>query len=224
MTKLYQQVLDRIARDEIHENTLMLSILIPSIPKRHDQLIALKVELRKQISYCRAVHPALGKIELLIDDSKTFLNGGLSIGKKRESLVKRAQAKYLCFLDDDESIAPNYVESLLRLCIEDKDVCSFRNVSKFDNYWCVVEMSLEYYNAQAGALEIVKRKPWHICPVRSEFAKQFDFLDSNYGEDWQWFEKVLTLCKTEAKTNAILHQYNFSDKKSEANKIINHGL
>lgn len=217
--RLYEEAMARLARNTEHENMWMLSILIPSIPSRRDQLTRLRVEVQKQISYCRAIHPALGKVEVIIDDSKTFLQGGLSIGKKREGLVKRACSKYLCFLDDDESIAPNYLETLLRLCLQDKDVCSFRNVSKLDTYWCVIDMSIDNPNEQAQPDFIVLRKPWHICPVRSEFAKQLPFPDSNYGEDWTWFEQVLSLCHTEAKSGTIIHQYNHSVKGSEADKI-----
>lgn len=165
----------------------------------------------------------LGLVEFLIDDDRRFLDGGLSIGKKRQKLVEMASGKYLCFLDDDEIIAPNYLETLVRLCNEDKDVCTFRNLTKLDNFWTVVDMSLSHTeNEQATPNAIVKRRPWHICPVRSEFAKRYEFEDSNYGEDWQWFERVLSHCQTEAKTDAIIHQYNHSKITSEADKITNY--
>lgn len=201
-----------------YQREIMLSILIPSIPSRKKELLTLVAELRKQINHIRNVHFTLGKIELCIDDSRTFLNGGLSIGKKREKLVQRAQGKYLCFLDDDEGISPSYCESLLRLTYMGEDVCTFRNISTFDTYWCIVDMSIKFPNEQARSSDIVRRQPWHICPVRSEFAKRIPFKDSNYGEDWEWFGEVLKFCQTEAKTNEVIHRYNHSDKKSEANK------
>lgn len=202
-----------------HTGKWMLSILIPTIPQRKKMFERLLKELQTQVRGCNEYHPTLGNIEILVDDSKRFLDGGLSIGKKREALVSRANAKYLCFLDDDESISPQYAETLIRLCYEDKDVCSFRNISKFDGYWCVVDMSMKNQNEQSGSDDIVRRRPWHICPVRSEFAKQIKFPDINYGEDWEWFEKVLVLCRTEAKTKAVLHQYNGFTATSEADKI-----
>ena len=196
----------------------MLNILIPSIPERASQLKRLTSELFNQIEYCRKVHPTLGSVSYIVDNSKRFLDGGLSIGQKRQRLIDAATEPYLCFLDDDESISPSYVETLLRLCNQDKDVCTFRNISKFDNYWCVVDLSLQNENEQAGELDIVRRKPWHICPVRSIFAKTATFPDSNYGEDWLWFEQILPHLQTEAKTNAVIHQYNHSVKTSEADK------
>lgn len=202
---------------------IILSILIPTIPERGEMFTKLFNELHRQLEYMKTFHPSLGDIEIVVDSSKRFLDGGLSIGKKREALVKRAQGKYLCFLDDDESIAPNYLETLVRLCNEDKDVCTFRNITKLDSYWCIVDMSLKHEdNYPARPSQIVLRKPWHICPVRSLFAKMHDFEDISYGEDYAWMEKVLSHCETEAKTDAIIHQYNHSSKISEADKIKNH--
>lgn len=204
-------------------NKIILSILIPSIPERAEKLNALLMELYCQYDEFQKFHYTLGQAEFIFDDSKRFLQGGLSIGKKRESLVSRAKGKYLCFLDDDETIAPNYIETLIRLCSENKDVCTFRNISKLDNFWTIVDMSLYHsVNEQASPDNIIKRKPWHICPVRTKYAKKYGFQDSNYGEDWQWFEQVLTECLTEAKSNAIIHQYNHSKINSEADKITNY--
>lgn len=201
---------------------LMLTIMIPTIPERKKVFRELHLEVKRQVDYCLDVHPTLGDVEIIYDQSRRFVDGGVSIGKKRDNLVKRANGKYVCFLDDDENPAPNYVESLLRLCNEDKDICTFRNVSKFDAYWAVIDMSLDNPNEQSRGDVMVLRKPWHICPVRAEYAKLHDFPDSNYGEDWKWFELVLLHCKTEAKTNAILHQYNHSIHYSEADNIVNY--
>lgn len=192
---------------------------MPTIPKRVQIAFELQKEVIRQIKNCYKVHPSLGCVEIVTDPRKEFNYGGPSIGKKREDLVYQALGKYLCFLDDDENIAPNYIETLLRLTNENVDVCCFRNISKFDNYWCVVDLSLHNPNEQTRVEDMVLRKPWHICPVKSEYAKQYTFQNINYGEDWLWFENVLAHCKSEAKTNSIIHQYNHSSKTSEADRI-----
>lgn len=199
---------------------IMLSILIPSIPSRWNKLDTLKSELNRQLKELE-VHEMLGKIELVVDDSSAYLDGGLSIGKKREALVKRANGKYLCFLDDDESIAPNYLESLLRLCNYDLDVCTFKAIAKLGTAWGLVNMKLSHkVNDQFTPEHTIRRPPWHICPVRSEFAKLYDFDDINNAEDSKWFEKVLSHCTTEAHTDKILFQYNHGHH-SEADRITN---
>lgn len=199
----------------------MLSILMPTIPSRSYIFFRLMREVKYQVEYCKKVHPTLGDVQVLVDRRKEFLKGGPLIGEKRQSLIERASGQYVCFLDDDDNISPQYVETLLRLCNHGADVCTFRNISKFDNYWCVVDMGLNNPNEQAHDRDIVYRKPWHICPVRKEFADKHIVPSMNYGEDWKWFEKVLSHCTSEAKTNNILHQYNHSSKVSEADKIVN---
>jgi glycosyltransferase involved in cell wall biosynthesis len=198
---------------------IILSILIPTIPERGEMFTRLFNEVHRQIAYMDTVHPTLGEIEVLVDDSKRFLDGGLSIGKKREALVKRATGKYLCFLDDDETIAPNYVEVLVRLAQSDCDVLTFNNISKMDNFWTLVRMRFyNTFNSQAKP-GTIDRPPWHICPVKTVIAQSVPFPDSNYGEDWEWFEKVLNQCTDEEYSEAIIHQYNHSSKTSEADKI-----
>jgi hypothetical protein len=202
---------------------MTLSILIATIPSRVERFTNLHNEINRQAEWINNVHAYPGTIEILTDDSPAFLDGGPSIGSKRGELVKKATGKYLCFLDDDESISPNYLEVLYSLCRQDKDVCTFRNISKLDHFWMIVDMSLNHpENEQGTPHQMIKRKPWHISPVRSLYAKLHPFPDTNYGEDWEWFKLVLAHCETEAHTDAIIHQYNHSRKTSEADKITNY--
>jgi len=198
-----------------------LSILIPTIPDRKDQFDALNNEVKKQVRECDEVHPTLGLVEVLFMSTPTYKNGGPSIGEKRHKLVQAANGEYLCFLDDDEGIAPNYIETLLRLMHnQTPSVCTFRSIAKMDNFWCIIDMSLKHKkNEQASPNHIIKRPPWHICPVRFNIAQAEEFNNSNYGEDWDWFERVLSKCTTESKSNAIIHQYNHSNKNSQADNI-----
>lgn len=197
---------------------IQLSILMPSIPQRKEMFDRLFTEVANQSMICYKNHPTLGRIEILSDNTKSFRDGGMSIGEKRDSLIKKATGNYLCFLDDDESISPDYVETLMRLCYENEDVCTFRSIAKLTNNWALIDMSLFNSNQQINPEGITNREPWHICPVRSEYAKLYSFDNINYGEDWNWFNQVLKHCHTEAKTSKIIHQYNHG-AHSEADKI-----
>lgn len=192
----------------------LLSILIPSIPERSYKKFELEFNLKVQ-----AVKHNISKVEILSDCRPSFLKGGPSIGKKRDDLVKAATGKYLCFLDDDDTVSPDYIETLFRLCNEGKHVCSFRALYKLKTYWGVVNMSLQNKeNEQATPERIIQRPPWHMCPVWSEFAKQYEFKDINNAEDFDWMQRVLTHCEAEAHTDRILFQYNHGSH-SEADKI-----
>lgn len=201
---------------------IILSILIPTIPERVEMFTKLYNELHKQLAYMQTFHESLGNIEILVDDSKKFNYGGLSIGKKREALVKRAEGRFLCFLDDDDQISGNYLETLVRLCQNRADVVTFRSLANLESYWSIIDMSLKYSgNDQCSPDYITRRRPWHICPVKSFLAKAHDFEDISYGEDWQWFEKVANSCLSESHTDAVIHSYVHRNSISEADKIIN---
>jgi hypothetical protein len=202
-------------------NINTLSILIPSIPERKENLFRLQKELYKQAFAIHNTFPIIGCIEILVDDSKSFLNGGLKVGKKREGLIRRAQGRYVCFLDDDDIPAPNYVKTLLELCAEGNHVVTFMALFKLNDYWGMVNMSLKNKeNEQATPDKIIRRPPWHICPVWTEFARLYDFKDVNNAEDFEWMEKVLSHCATESHTDKILFQYNHNSN-SEVDKIEN---
>ena len=110
----------------------------------------------------------MGLVEVLVDDSKKFLDGGVSIGEKRNSLVQKASGEYLCFLDDDDEITPNYIEQLVRMCEKGKDIVTFRTLVKNDYYWALLDMSLiNRTNTEVGPEGIIERTPWHICPIRT---------------------------------------------------------
>jgi glycosyltransferase involved in cell wall biosynthesis len=201
------------------EDNIVISILIPTIPERKDIFTKLYKNVFDQIELCNVTHPVLGFCEILFDDDKKVIYGGKTVGKKRNDLVQRAEGKYLCFLDDDDEIPSNYIETLLRMAMSDSDILTFRSLFKCDLYWSVCDMGLNYPIEEATPEGIFKRPPFHICPVKSEFAQQFNFPDKNNAEDWEWMSQVLTLVTTEEKTNVILHQYNHSQKTSAVDEI-----
>lgn len=198
---------------------IQLSILICTTPERNEMFTKLFNEVHRQVEFLQTFHEILGRVEILVDDSPRFLDGGLSVGKKREALVKRAQGKYLCFLDSDESISPDYIETLMRLCYQGQDVCTFRAMVKLKNFWALVDMRLAYkLNDQISPDYTVRRSAWHICPVKSVYAKMFPFSDKNNAEDFEWMEKVLTCCVSEAHSERVIFQYNHGEH-SEVDKI-----
>lgn len=200
---------------------IILSILIPTITERNEMFTKLFNELHRQLEYMQTFHPSLGKIEILVDNSAKFLDGGLSIGKKCEALLKRAEGKYLCFLHDDDNISGNYLETIVRQCQSGADVITFRSLANLENYWSVIDMSLKYsVNDQCSPDYITRRRPWHICPVKSFLAKVHDFEDINYGEDWAWFEKVADSCLSEDHSESVIHSYIHRASVSEADRII----
>jgi hypothetical protein len=194
---------------QYNNGTMKLSILIPTLPQRKKMFNILRKNLTAQIDYVHTTHPSLGQVEILFDSSKKFLKGGLSVGAKRDALKCRATGEYLVFVDDDDMIAPNYLESILRLMESNPDIITFRSLYKSSTYWGIVDMNLNHAeNEQMNDSTIVKRQPFHVCPIRTSIAQQHSFPDINNAEDWGWMVKVLTDCKTQSHSDQILHQYN----------------
>jgi len=181
----------------------------------------LLLELNIQIAKANNINPDGPKVELVVDDSIRFLNGGLSIGMKRESLKNRVKGEYMCYLDADEGISPNYIETLLKLCAEGKDVCTFRAMVKLEESWGLVDMQLKYLmNDQYTPEHDIRRRPWHTCPIRTRFAQMYHFEDISNGEDYKFTEQVLAHCTTEAHTDKIIFEYRHG-AHSEADQIEN---
>lgn len=205
---------------------MILSILICSIPERRDKLNALLAELSRQKDELRVAQPELfiDYVEVIVNLSERYLSGGKSIGHKRNELVQMAHGKYLALLDDDEAVAPNYIEVLYRLCLEDKDCVTFNCIVKNDFYWSLIDMSLAHNeNEEVNPNGVIRRTVWHICPIRSEIAKSEQFNDINHNEDFDWMQRIIPKLQSEAKANTILTQYNHSEKNSEADKILKFG-
>ena len=196
---------------------MILSILIPTVPNREARFNRLWAELRDQKHRLETVHPTLPKVEILHDNSPRYVDGGLTVGKKREALVQRAEGKYVCFVDDDDWVSPNYLETLVRACMEGRHVVTFNALFKCDGYWALVDMDLNHENEQATPERIVKRGVWHICPILTEIAQAVGFPDINNAEDSAWLSKLNIT--NQYKVNHILYQYNHSASVSEVDRI-----
>lgn len=198
--------------------TKSISILIPSVPERAAQYEALIYELDRQRQEIYSTHPTLGTIEILGLITESVLNGGETVGEKRNKLVQSATSDYLCFIDDDDNVAPNYLEQLLRATRLDVDCITFNTLFKNDNYWTVIEMKLGSKNKEASPNYPVRRNIWHTCPIRSSIAKEHEFSKLNHNEDWTWIERLLPYIQTSYHIPFILNQYNHSSKTSIADK------
>ena len=154
------RMMEKLEKERAVTGGLILSILMPTIPERYEMFSKLRLAVDLQVKRVNKIHPTLGRVEILHDDSKKYKDGGPTIGQKRQALLNKAGGEYVCFLDDDESVGPNYVEELLRLCYEGPDVGTFSSISKLENFWCVVIMRLSHNENQQAFPGIVLRKPW----------------------------------------------------------------
>jgi hypothetical protein len=180
----------------------VLSILTPAIPERFAQLTALRDVIERQ----QAALP-LGSVEWLIFcDTR----GARTIGQKRDDLVQLARGEYVAFVDDDDSISPDYLQSLYEAATAQgtpADVITFRQLVTYNGATGEVLFRLGAHNEPFTPNAFTNRAPWHVCAFRASLAKAHHFPHTNYGEDWEWARHVGADCKSSVHIDRILHHY-----------------
>jgi len=183
-------------------NVPILSILTPSVPERIDShLKKLMDKLKKQIGDKRVEHL------VFLDNRKR------SIGYKREALVEIAKGKYMAFVDDDDDVSDDYIDSLLEAIKSNADVITFKQKCLVnDNLPSVINFSLKNkVNQEYFPNVIIQRMPFHVCAWKSDIAKKYKFTDKNYSEDWFWSQQLIKEAKTEYHIDKIIHTYIYRD-------------
>lgn len=183
-----------------------LSILIPSLHKRTDVFCKLIKGLYEQKT---------DEVEIisLIDD------GEMSIGAKRNELVKVASGEYISFVDDDDSVSKNYISNLLKGIEQGVDCCSLRGVITWDGERLeLFEHSIKYDSYKtnvSGEAITYERFPNHLNCIKSSIVKQIKFPEINHGEDTDFATQIfnLGLIKTEYFIDEVIYHYQYKSNK-----------
>ena len=139
----------------------------------------------------------------------------MPIGFKRNMLVNSASGKYVCFVDDDDTVSPDYIPKILAAIQTDPDCVGIegeittdgRNPKKFIH-------SLRYDHwYEAGG--IYYRTPNHLNPIRKSIAQQVPFPTINFGEDADFSKRVHPLLKTEVYVDGVIYHYLYLSRKRD---------
>ena len=185
---------------------MKLSILMASISSRlASKMPRVFFDLERQ---------AKGKdveILVLLDDRKR------SIGHKRNALVSIAQSEFVAFVDDDDRVAPDYVDALLEKIGDGTraDVIVF-NVWVSGYYarlglsdrLCCYDLRYEHQTLT----DRYHRKPNHLMAWRTALVKQESFADSSSGEDTDWAHRMFARFGKQLRQERIdkvLYSYDF---------------
>lgn len=196
---------------------IVISILILSIPSRTESVTALMKKLEGQLGNRRSV-----EILVLTD------NRSQSISEKRNVLLRAARGKFVCFLDDDDGIANNYVDALLTAATENQtvDCISFDQFCSLDGEPMNVSFGIgnphgQLWRNEEGLLGDIKRPPYHMCLWRREIAQSEEFRPM-YGangqstEDIDWLMRLYPKVQTEYHIPEPMHMYIYNSKTTES--------
>lgn len=187
---------------------MKLSILIPSLASRNKQLEELRLEIQKQ----ELVYGLSGKVEVLTHVD----NGELTIGQKRNELMKRAKGEYVCFVDDDDMLSKNYLKLIFEKIMP--DCCSLTGVITWDgNNPELFVHSLKYkeYKTNDHNNPKYERYPNHLNVIKRSIASKYKFPSINHGEDTDFATQLFNSgdIKNEAEIKDILYYYKFKTNK-----------
>lgn len=184
-----------------------LSILICHKPGREHFLSRLKQRIWPQIATVA---------EILIDGDPD-----LTIGKKRNKLLRDAEGEYVCFIDDDDLVSENYVQLLMEGIEKGVDCCSLKGIITEDGKNPLIfEHSIRYNeyktvaDSQPGEVRY-ERFPNHLNCIKASIAKQFRFPEKNYSEDTEWATMIHKsgLLKVEHYIPQVIYYYEYISKK-----------
>lgn len=183
----------------------LLSILICTIPSRIRHLSQLLALLSKQVT---------DEIEILyLGDFKS-----MTVGMKMRKLLHVSSGKYICFVDDDDYVTNDYVESILHAIKENPDVdCICFDVKIFRNN--KPDMKVVYstkFKKDGKNKHFYERLPNHLMVIKREIAEKEEFADITFGADAQWAKDIKPHLKTEARIDKVLYYYFADDTVTES--------
>jgi glycosyltransferase involved in cell wall biosynthesis len=188
------------------------SILMPSVPARMKQGLALVAKITAQI-------PAHSGIEVLyLCDNKQRTTGA-----KRNALFAMAQGEYFCFVDDDDDVKDYYIGRILpaldpqnKAGWQPPDVVTFPVECWVNGQFGMTETDVlnvdEDWRPEVG----VKRKPGLVHVWRRGLFGGLWFGDKMFDEHDQFYVPALARVKTVAKIDMPVYIYRTSRESSEA--------
>lgn len=188
---------------------MKLSILIPTLPKRKEFYNRIAGQLLEQFKSFSQLGDY--STEVISNDETD-----ISIGVKRNKLMAQATGEYICFIDDDDRIAYNYIQLVMEGIATNPDCCSLNGIITTDGKDPKpFKHSIEY--AEMYERDGMYYRPVnHLNVVRSSIAKQMVFPDWQRSEDSNYCFQLRDsgLLKVEYKIDPVLYYYDYvSDKR-----------
>jgi glycosyltransferase involved in cell wall biosynthesis len=193
-------------------SNIVLSILVPTLPTRTDFHKRLIDMLASSIyGYCQTMGGKEQSIEIITNDRV-----GISIGAKRNIMLQESRGDYICFIDDDDRIADNYIELVMAGIATNPDCCSLNGIIMTDGKDPKPFKHSIEYDSMYERDGVYYRPPNHLNTVRASIAKQMVFPDWQRSEDSNYCFQLQAsgLLKVEYKIEPVLYYYDYvSDKR-----------
>lgn len=190
---------------------MKLSILVCSTHNRYNTFLP-KI-LDQLFGQLKKLDPERQKqVEILaLIDNKTIM-----LGTKRNNLIDISKGEYVVFVDDDDRVADDYIESILEATAQNPDVITFIASVSLNGERPKPCHYSSIYEADFNEPDRYHRLPNHIMCVRREFAEQVRFKPILYGEDSDYSKRLKPLLNTEFHIGKTLYFYDYNIETTEA--------
>ena len=194
---------------------VLFTVCILSIPSRMEKYLT---PLYKKLLAQAEDHPEV-EILCLID------NKSMTIGEKRQALLNSARGKWIGFLDDDDDVVSDYIETLCKGMLEKPaDVITFDQHCIVNGEEFIVNFGMnnphDRFVPNTGITSL-RRPPYHMCFWHRKIAKNVRFPSASYGEDIAWCSAMYPFVTSETHLDRLLHLYRYSDQTSESIQYAN---
>jgi len=179
---------------------MKLSVLIATTVDRREMFGRLMEEFAMQ---------ATDEVQILFeeDDKK------MSIGRKRQLLLERAEGDYILYFDSDDFPYPNYLSEILTALDSGPDCVGFlihMTTNGRHPQVCCHSLKYKVWEKNRHGYDYV-RGVTHFNPVKRELALKIGFSDLRFGEDKIYSDRITRICRREVFINKKLFHYRYTN-------------
>ncbi len=191
-----------------------LTICISSLRERSASLCALLQSL--------AAQDRADEVEVLVAIDGRQADGlQTTTGAKRNQLVASARGLFVAHVDDDDTVSPRYIPTILDAIAQSPDASAILiRGERLDSGKKVWEFTYDVATGiwpgphqeqgpwdGGGEGVVVRRPPDHLCPVRTAIARAVPFEDRRVNEDVEWSRAVAERLCTSARAEGVIYTY-----------------
>lgn len=199
---------------------LKFSIMICSLDRRWYFLSRLRHLLNAQLASSATgtdtpnYNSVQNQLEILIDYTPE-----ITIGEKRNRMVRASKGEYICFVDDDDLVSANYVMNIMNILMGQPQSQNKLDCIGFNGLMYSDGTPLKpFFHSVANkkwAEDTTRfyRSPNHWNPIRRDLVVKFPYLHVNWAEDKDFSDRIQSSLRTEVMVQDNMYNYFFVSKK-----------
>lgn len=159
--------------------------------------------------------------ERFIIESQT--NQGVSVA--RNNALKKCSGKYICFVDSDDIVEPDFLETLIKTMKDNIDlsICNFtRKMTPVDKKQKRATISWEKFGYECAEKIILDKtfNPQLWCMMfKKDIIEKYNinfYPNCTRGEDWEFFMKYIAHTKQVVYSDHVIYHYRKSETSAMA--------